>query len=241
MKKSIISIVTLVCIFGLSIGYISANESNSIKTSVEESTENNTKYNDYELKRNTFKEKDIKIEYPQIENTKDNKKLNSINELIKKNAISAYDDIINNLEKGQTYEVDGEYDVKLNDGNILSIAYTSFNNIVPSAHPFNKFYTTNIDMKSGKELSLSDFVSNIDDKFIYNLKNGNYVGSIDTIYSTQLFNEVFSYYSNDTELIKAIKSAPFYITKESIGISLPVSHVFGDYANIEIPLDEINK
>lgn len=238
MKKAIVSIITLICILVLSVGYTSANASKPLEMSSEEPTENNTKHQDYDLKGNTFKEKDIKIEYPQIVNSNNNK-LNSINKLIKEKAISAYDDIIKNLEKGQTYEVDGEYDIKLNDGNILSIAYTSYNNIVPSAHPFNKFYATNIDMKSGQELSLSDFVSKIDNNFIYNLKNGNYVGSIDTIYSTQLFNEVFSYYSNDAELIKAIKSAPFYITEESIGISLPVSHVFGDYANIEIPLSEI--
>lgn len=239
MKNTIISIVTLICVFGLSIGCTSANERRPIETMTGESSEFDSKYQGYDLKGNTYKENDIKIEYPQIVNSDKIDKLDIINKLIKDKAIAAYNDTIKGLETGQTYEVDGEYDVKFNDGKILSIAFYSYNNITPSAHPFNKFYTINIDMKTGKEIPLNKVVSNIDDNFIYNLKNGKYVGSIDTIYSTQLFNEVFSYYSDDKELINAIKEAPFYITEESVGISLPVSHVFGDYANIEVPLSEL--
>lgn len=239
MKNTIISIITLIFIFGLSIGYTSANESRPIETMAEESSEFDSKYQGYELKRNTYKENDIKIEYPQIVNSNKIDKLDIINNLIKEKAIAAYDDTIKNLENGQTYEVDGEYNIELNDGKILSITFYSYNNIIPSAHPFNKFYTINIDMKTGKEIPLNKVVSNIDDNFIYNLKNGKYVGSIDTIYSTQLFNEVFRYYSDDKELINTIKEAPFYITEDSVGISLAVSHVFGDYANIEVPLSEL--
>lgn len=241
MKKTIISIVTLTCILGLLSGCSSTNNDDrlSIETSTEETTENNTQKMDYKTEKNIYNKDDIKIEYPQILNDSNNEKIKTINDLIKEEAILVHYDTINHLEKNQTYEVDGEYDIKLNSKGILSIAYTSFNNITPSAHPYNMFYTTNINMNTGKEISLSDIVPNIDDNFIYNLKNGDYVGTIDPIYTTQLFKEVFSYYKDDKELINTLKTIPFYLTEENLGISLPVSHTFGDYANIEIPLEKI--
>lgn len=241
MKKTIISIVALTCMLGLSARFSSINSNNklSVETSTKLFTENNKNQNDYELKDTTYNKDNIKIEYPQILNDSNSDKISYINDLIKEEAILVHYDTINHLEENQTYEADGKYDIKLNSKDILSIAFTSFSNITPSAHPYNMFYTTNINMNTGKELSLKDIITNIDTNFIYNLKNGNYVGSIDPIYTTQLFNEVFSYYKNDQELINTLKTSPFYITEKSLGISLPVSHVFGDYANIEIPLDKI--
>ena len=187
MKKTIISIVTLTCILGLLSGCSSTNNDDrlSIETSIEETTENNTKKMDYKTEKNIYNKDDIKIEYPQILNDSNNEKIKTINDLIKEEAILVHYDTLNHLEKNQTYEVDGEYDIKLNSKGILSIAYTSFNNITPSAHPYNMFYTTNINMNTGKEISLSDIVPNIDDNFIYNLKNGDYVGTIEPIYTTQ--------------------------------------------------------
>ena len=187
MKKTIISIVTLTCILGLLSGCSSTNNDDrlSIETSTEETTENNTQKKDYKTEKNIYNKDDIKIEYPQILNDSNNEKIKTINDLIKEEAILVHYDTINHLEKNQTYEVDGEYDIKLNSKGILRIAYTSFNNITPSAHPYNMFYTTNINMNTGKEISLSDIVPIIDDNFIYNLKKGDYVGTIDPIYTTQ--------------------------------------------------------
>ena len=239
MKKSNIYIITLSLLVGLIFGSISLSKNYVIEAFSKENSENTPRLNRYDLKENIYINNDIKIKYPQIVNLTDKEKQEGINKLIKDKAISAYDDTLNNLEKGSTYEVDGSYDIKLANDKILSIAYDSFNNVTPSAHPFNMFYTTNINIETGKELTINDFISNFDEKFINELKHARYVGSIDKIYEKQLFDEIFSYYSNNDELIKAVKAAPFYINGDSIGISLPASHVFGDYANLEIEFKDL--
>lgn len=238
MKKNILSVITLSLIASVLYGATLLSENYAVEFTGKQRVSSNEYSQKYNLKESTYTSNDITIRYPQITNLKDKNQQDCINTLIKDKAISAYDETINNLEKDQTYEVDGNYDIKLDSDKILSIAYTSYNNIVPSAHPYNMFYTTNINMETGKELVLSDFVPNVDDAFITKLKDAKYVGSIDKIYEKQLFDEIFSYYSNNDELIKAIKNAPFYITNDSIGISMPVSHVFGDFANLEIELKD---
>ncbi|MGL5347197.1 MAG: PdaC/SigV domain-containing protein [Peptostreptococcaceae bacterium] len=238
MKKNILSVITLSLIASAFYSTTLLSENYAIESTGKEKV-SSTYSQKYNLKENTYTSNDITIRYPQVTNLKDKNNQDCINKLLKDKAISQYDETIANLEKDQTYEVDGNYDIKLDSDKILSIAYTSYNNIVPSAHPYNMFYTININMETGKELILSDFVPNIDDTFISKLKDAKYVGSIDKIYEKQLFDEIFSYYSNNDELIKSIKNAPFYITNDSIGISLPVSHVFGDFANLEIELKDL--
>lgn len=239
MKKNILSVITLSLIASILYSGTSLIENYAIESTGKEVISSNAYSQKYNLKESTYTSNDITVRYPQVTNLKDKNQQDCINKLIKDKAISQYDETIKNLEKEQTYEVDGNYDIKLDSAKILSIAYNSYNNMVPSAHPFNMFYTTNIDMETGKELTLSDFVPNIDDAFIIKLKDAKYVGSIDKIYEKQLFDEIFSYYSSNDELIKAIKNAPFYITNDSIGISMPVSHVFGDFANLEIELKDL--
>ncbi|MCM3740100.1 DUF4163 domain-containing protein [Oceanobacillus luteolus] len=207
--------------------------------------ENGTKEK-YEIIPEKYEDKNVVIEYPQITGISDKEKEDDINQLVKKEAIKPYLETIMQLEPDQHYEADGDYEIKMFNENILSIAYKSYNNITPSAHPFNRFFTTNIDLHTGELLFLPDFVENIDEAFIQKLKNATYIGDLEDKYVDQVKEMAFSSYENDQVLMEALADSEdrkhgifIYVTEDSLGISLPVPHVAGDHVELEIPLHEI--
>lgn len=226
MKKKII-VVSLVLVLLTSLVVLGFSNTDS-----EQKTQ-------YEVNERVYVYKDIKVRYPQISGLIDDKKQDKINNLIKEKAISVYEELLSDLERGQIYEVDGNYEIKLQSDKILSIAYSSFNNITPSAYPYSIFYTTNIDIENQKELIIKDFIPTIDEDFIKILKKGKYVGPVDMKYQEQLRKFVFSNYPNEDDLIEVIKKSYIYTTEDIIGISIPVPHVAGDYFILEISKDEL--
>jgi len=200
---------------------------------------------EYELVTETYSKDNVHIEYPQIVKFNDEGKQQKINELIKKEALAPYLNTIQNLEPGQNYEAEGKYEIKLKNNQILSIAYKSYNNISSSAHPYNLFFTTNIDLTTDKQLFLSDFVSKIDKEFVSILKNAKYVGDLGEENEEQIREIVFSQYNNDDDLILALTKGSesgiyVYVTENVLGISMPVAHVAGDHAEFEIDLSLLN-
>lgn len=203
-------------------------------------------HKEYTIKKVIYTDKDIKAEYPQIEGFADAARQRKINELIKSEALAPYLRTIKELDPIQKYEADGKYEIKLQNDNILSITYSSFNNIVPSAHPYNMFYTTNIDLKTGKKLVLKDLVPNIDKAFIEVLKNSKYAGNIDKQYEPEIRTQAFSWYENDEQLLDALSSKSetesniyVYVTPDSLGISMPITHAAGDHAEFEINCSDL--
>ncbi|KGR79176.1 PdaC/SigV domain-containing protein [Ureibacillus manganicus] len=200
----------------------------------------------YELITETYSKENVKLEYPQIINFNDERKRQEINELIKKEALTPFQETIQNLEQDQKYKAEGKYEIKLKNNQILSIAYNSYNNISPSAHPYNLFFTTNIDLTTGKQLFLSDFVSKIDKDFIRLLKNAKYVGDLGDDFDPQIKELAFGQYSSDEDLILALTNNKengiyVYVIENALGISMPVAHVAGDHAEFEINLNLLNK
>ena len=203
--------------------------------------------NGYELKSETFSKDSVTIQYPQIINLTNEEKQKVINELIKKEALAPFLETIQSLEPDQEYEAEGYYEIKLMKHDTLSIAYYSYNNFSTAAHPYNLFFTTNIDINTGKSLFLSDFVSKIDQDFIALLKKAKYVGPLEEEYEQQINELAFSQYSSDEELITALSTNNgrddgiyVYVTEKALGIGIPVAHAAGDYAEFEIPLSELN-
>lgn len=201
---------------------------------------------EYELITETYSTENVKVEYPQIIKLKDEGKLQEINELIKKKALAHFLETIQSLDPDQKYEAEGKYEIKLKNDDILSIAYNSYNNITPSAHPYNLFFTTNIDLTTGNQLFLSDFVSRIDKEFITILKKAKYVGDVASEFEHQLREQAFGQYENDEKLILALSNSKkdgnyiyAYVTENALGISMPVAHVAGDHAEFEIDISEL--
>lgn len=193
-----------------------------------------------EVIKKIYHQGNIRVEYPQIINLANQEKQKEINDFIYKEALMPYEETRKELELNQDYEVDGKYEIKYNSPKVLSIAYSSYNNIVPSAHPFELFYTTNINMETGKAILLKDLVP-IDKSFVHLLKNAKYIGEIDKEYEPQLRNEAFSQYENDQKLMDLLSSNDIYayITKDALGISMPISHVMGDHAEFEIKASDL--
>ncbi|TSI10765.1 DUF4163 domain-containing protein [Lysinibacillus sp. BW-2-10] len=203
---------------------------------------------DYELITETYSKDNVTIEYPQIIHFKDEGKQHEINELIKKEALAPFLQTIQLLEPDQKYEAEGKYEIKLKNNYMLSIAYKSYNNISPSAHPYYLFFTTNIDLNTGNQLFLSDFVKKIDNEFITKLKNAKYVGNLGEEYKQQIKELVFGQYNSDEELIAALTNSKdhdsgiyVYVTENALGISRPVAHVAGDHAQFEIDFSELKE
>ncbi|MDD2235134.1 MAG: DUF4163 domain-containing protein [Desulfitobacteriaceae bacterium] len=200
----------------------------------------------YEIKKELFIQDDVRVEYPVIINLKDDAKEKNINELIKDEALETYLKTIRGLESGQKYTAEGSCEIKLKSDRILSIAYSSYNNFTPSAHPYYLFYTTNIDLETGKKLALTDFISEIDGDFINALRQAEYAGKHDQEYAQDIKNNTFDSYASDEDLIDALSQGAannvfFYVTDKILGISMPVAHVAGDHAEFEIPLSKIKQ
>ncbi|SOC40581.1 PdaC/SigV domain-containing protein [Ureibacillus acetophenoni] len=224
----------------------------TIETNVEEeeyeAVSKLTEEQEYEIISESFSEENVIVEYPQIVNFKDEEKQREINELIKKEALKPFLETLKILNPDQKYEAEGKFDIKFKNNQILSIAYSSYNNISPSAHPYNLFFTTNIDLTTGNELFLPDFVSNIDKNFIIKLKNAKYVGDLGEDNEQQIKEMVFGQYSSFEELITELNSSKdknngifVYVTENALGISMPVAHVAGDHAEFEIDFDVLKE
>ncbi|MGL6105466.1 MAG: PdaC/SigV domain-containing protein, partial [Fusobacteriaceae bacterium] len=190
MTITITSILLITTLVGCSSNKIEREK--TIETQSERAVVQKEKFTTYKIEEKEYINKDMKVKYPQISGLEDEKKQEIINNLIKTKAISIYDETFKELENGQTYEVDGTYEIKLKDDKILSIAYTSYNNISQSAYPYNLFYTTNIDIKTGQELALKEIIPKVDDDFIKLLKQGKYVGPVEKEYQEQLMKFVYS-------------------------------------------------
>ncbi|AST93895.1 hypothetical protein BC6307_22755 [Sutcliffiella cohnii] len=211
-----------------------------------EKTEQKSDSYEYDIVTVTYHEENVAVEYPKIINFHDEGKQETINELIKTAAIKPYQDTIASLDSDQQYEADGSYEIKLKNEEILSIAYRSYNNVTPSAHPYHLFFTTNIELNTGKQLFLTDFVSEIDIDFINTLKEAKYVGDIENEYEQDIRNMAFGLYENDEKLILELTKSQegmngiyVYVTEDALGISMPVAHVAGDHAEFEISINDL--
>lgn len=206
-------------------------------------TNSNSKYiHSYNLISALYSINDIHIKYPQLINLGDKNKQSIINDLIKTEALKVlnyYKDSTNDL----TLEID--YTIKKQDLNILSIIYSGIGYIKGAAHPNNLLYTTNIDINTGKKLRLKDIVNinkNLTSKFI----NGDFKPL------NPYVDHTLSNFSNE-ELLKTLESADSldnldskthsdvfsYLTNDSLGISMNVSHAAGDHTEFEIKLTDI--
>jgi hypothetical protein len=249
MKSKILLLFIIIALVDLSAGCKSGSgKTEGMKDQIRpESVQSQTEKNGYAIRKEIHEvknaRKDIHVEYPQVEGLADRIIQKKINSLIKNRALAFYILDIRDMELVQKYQAEGTYTIKLKNDRILSIAYSSFNNVIPSAHPTNMFHTTNIDVRTGKELALDDFVMKIDEAFVRLLKRSAYAGEIDRKYESDIRTLAFSWYESDEKLIGALRrtdsSIHVYVTMDALGISMPVAHVAGDHAEFEISRDDL--
>lgn len=194
----------------------------------------------YGLTENVYKNKNITVNYPQITNLGNNNKQSAINNLIKNDVVTY---VNKNIAGDSSLKLN--YSVKLQTPELLSIEYFGVASAPNTAHPNNIFYTTNMDVRNVRKLRLPD-IARVDENLVNAFKKGQYV-SLEPK-NSDLQSGVTEYVSDisTSDLIKYFNQADnfdinqnpssvfSYLTKDSIVISINVSHALGDHAEFSI-------
>lgn len=181
------------------------------------------------VKDKSYTYKEINITYPVLYTGSD-----KINALIEREAVSIFD--FSYYGDPENLKLDIDYKIAYMDEEIISIIFKGYGDRKYSNHPTYHFYTLNIDLVTGEKLVLSDIVDV--DAVINDLNEKNYSF---VMYETESVSE--RYYINDyVEFDKLYScdsgnSVYSYVTKDGIGLSIPVSHAIGDHKEVEIPIE----
>lgn len=174
--------------------------------------------------------KSISIKYPQITNSTDTNYSDKINSILKNSALNIID-TYKNIDK---YTLTINYNITLENSNILSIQYTGLFTSLESYIPENIFYTTNIDILSKQELTTNDIL-NIDDNLLNTLKTKgviiNSTGDLNAAQESELKSLQFD------DFIHNIKG--IYFTPSNLVFSIEVLHAIGDHMEIQVPYSNI--
>jgi len=233
MKKSILFLVLPVVVLATGCGS---------NTGTQKSPE--TK-NSYQITEKVFMEKDIKIKYPQIEGLIDSAKEEKINKLIEADVLYGIEE-----DTGENLNLNLAYKIRLKSADTLSIEYDGEGYNENASYPVNWYFTTNIDVKSGEKIKLTDVVA-ADDSLVKKFRRSKYIdrGFTDNETSAkELQSAVCEYVTGigDEDLIGYFKQSGsrnmeenpsctfFSLSEDSIIISINVPHVLGDHAEFEL-------
>lgn len=225
-------------------------EKNTISTN-ENKTENSTNQDsnktikgsdnnvNYEMTDEVYTKQNIKITYPQLKNPNNSKKIDSINKILKDQALAVtnYYDLSN---PNALLKV--SYNIQFQANDTLSIVYKGDYNSGSSAYPVSVFYSTNINTEEGKNLRLKDYanVNEIFNKLRKSNSSSNiaatkelaqaqteYISTIDDSTLKGMLENADFYESNGTVQFPEVFS---YRNSDGIVIGIPVPHAIGDYA-----------
>lgn len=196
----------------------------------------------FEVITKTYVNKNVKINYPQIDNLSDINKQKRINDLIKNDILTFYKP----EEKGTI--IDANYEITWKSPKLISIVYKGVSSLESSMHPDHDIYVTNIDIEKETILKFKDIIR-LDDNFAKKLKNVKYrvwtpkplrgmdenkaIGMIGEILNSPTNKDLISYFD-----LPAYEYCG-YFTKDYFVISIATSHAAGDYAELQIKYGDI--
>ena len=153
------------------------------------------------------------------------------------------------LYYGQDYadlQLELTFEVKRYDAEYLSIAFTGTGNVRTAAHPNNLFLTKNYDLQKKQPITLSA-LHTIDRAFadaLYTAAEEQFTALArqDSSFDAETMWEILQAdYPTADALLPVLQkcdtdptSCQSYITRNAIGISLPVSHAGGDHIEVEV-------
>jgi len=232
MKKIYLILPVLLILF-----LTSCTSAKDIETTVKDSA---TKAS-YQTTEEKYTNKDISISYPQISGLNGSTAQNSINQLIKTEALKG----LNFFAVTDSLTLEISYKIKSETAGILSVVYTGTGYVQGTAYPTNLFYTTNIDIKNGVKLQLKDIVkadNDLADKYL----SGAFIpldASLNSAQTSMTKEEFSQALLNADSLEKTNIEKQFftfsYLTEDSLGISVNVIHALGDHQEYEIKLADI--
>lgn len=196
----------------------------------------------YSISTATFSQYNIKIQYPQIKGLGDDSKEKTINDLIKNDVMNRQvEKPIKDYQDATKLTLELKYQVTMNTNELLSVLYTGYSNIEGSAHPNGDIYAITIELKNATKLRLSDFTT-LDTNFVQKIKQSTAVTN-EAVKDGMDKNDLITLIQNkdDQTLIRGLKGQwaynTFYVTPNSLVVSVDVPHAAGDYALVELPGD----
>ncbi len=213
----------------------SNQELNSSEASIQTKGDLQTiKPKDFDISTETFnntnesKQIKISINYPQITGFHDTVLQTNINELIKEAALDPYSDIANSndgITNGTEWPVD--YSIEYANNYVLSVKFEGYIYAQGSAHGTNWVYSVNINIPTGKKITIDGlFDKSFKDK-LHQCFNGI---DVDTTNSDETaINEIFGRFKNNFEM----SDDNFYFTADKFIIILPIDDYYQFAASYE--------
>ena len=190
------------------------------------------------MNRHYTKDK-MNVEYPQLSN-EDSEKAKRINGVITKDATYFFE---HGLYDGYSGEI--KYDTTLLNDEIASFTYQGLITSPNQSYPVNLFYSTIVNLQTGKKERLRDLVT-VDDKFVKAFKEGKILSTNSSDYSEEikkylstLTNEELASKLSQADEMEA-STAFTYLTDDSIVVALGVPHALGDFVQVKIAKGHIN-
>lgn len=189
---------------------------------------------------NSHKNSQVSVAYPVFSGA-DMQKINADIYTFAKNFAELY--------YGQDYtdlQLELTFEVKRYDSEYLSIAFTGTGNVRTAAHPNNLFLTKNYDLQKKQAITLSA-LHTIDRAFadaLYTAAEEQFTALArqDSSFDAETVWEIFQAdYPTADALLPVLQKCDTdptrcqsYITRNAIGVSLPVSHTGGDHIEVEV-------
>lgn len=190
----------------------------------------------------TYKDGKVSIEYPILSNLRDDKIEETVNHLIKENAIRIVKD--NNL-KPATDTVEVKYNIISLDRSRVVLTYEGSMMAEGAAHPTAVFYTTTVDLGKGALMGLSDYADAytmagyiVSDDCVISKPSGS-AEVMEQVKSKSLeeYWEILKQCDFTAEGLTGFPQSFSYENQGNIYICIPTIHAVGDYAIVRFTPD----
>jgi len=208
--------------------------------------------NEYEIVRTNYRENGIQISFPQLVSSGDVRTQTTVNGRIRDEAMSALKFF--GPERRKELELSISYSILRKSPGLLSIAYSGKGGTIGSATRRSLYYTTSLDLRSFKRLSLPDVVL-IDKRLAQRLKEARILDSengIPPLPTDAVRAEIRSrddayivellFGADRTNLIGTEREPEIFsgMSTEALIISVWMPPDLGGHAEFVLPFDEIS-
>ncbi|MHC1759971.1 MAG: hypothetical protein AB9917_10735 [Negativicutes bacterium] len=193
--------------------------------------------NVFEVVKETYADRAISINYPQISKMNDVEKQRRLNQILKADALSVLKDYsASDLEK-LTVKLD--YVIGRQSSELLSVQFIGSRFLKGTPYPTALFQSINLELQAGRKLRLQDSIY-VNDQFVEAMKKGRMTAAknvtleklrLDNGKLLKTFTQADSVVSSENP-----ERAFSYFTKDGMGISFNVIHALGDHVALELPM-----
>ena len=197
----------------------------------------------YHITEHKYEYLEINIYYPQIYDAKTGMPADTINEIIKNDALSVFHWYEETDVNEGLLGLDIYYAVMEKTDDFISVVFEGTGNVKGAAHPNSLFYTSNIDLKSAKRVRLP-YLYNANKQFVEIFFSQN------NIYNKQqnsFIENVYHFNTMPDDWVSVVESADTfdinitevfsYFTKDKVGISTITSQSLGGHIAFEVDKD----